>query len=113
MSKVNIVRYLLRFFEHVSCEVGAAVLISSREALGDDVTVLAFLASVFLVVASCWLQRSGCASDFGEAPIPVPFDQLAVLPLENLSGDAEQEYNFADGMTEALTTELGRSALLR
>src|SRR5262249_3757177 len=32
---------------------------------------------------------------------------LAVLPLANLSGDPQQEY-FADGMTEALITELGK-----
>ena len=32
---------------------------------------------------------------------------LAVLPLANLSGDPEQEY-FADGITEALITELGK-----
>jgi TolB-like protein len=32
---------------------------------------------------------------------------LAVLPLANLFGDPEQEY-FADGMTEALITELGK-----
>jgi TolB-like protein/Tfp pilus assembly protein PilF len=32
---------------------------------------------------------------------------LAVLPLTNLSSDPEQEY-FADGMTEALITELGK-----
>jgi TolB-like protein/DNA-binding winged helix-turn-helix (wHTH) protein/Tfp pilus assembly protein PilF len=32
---------------------------------------------------------------------------LAVLPLANLSGDTEQEF-FADGMTEALITELGK-----
>ena len=32
---------------------------------------------------------------------------LAVLPLENLSADAEQEY-FTDGMTEELITHLGR-----
>ena len=32
---------------------------------------------------------------------------LAVLPLENLSADAEQEF-FADGMTEELITRLGR-----
>ena len=31
---------------------------------------------------------------------------LAVLPLENLSGDASQDY-FADGMTEELITDLG------
>lgn len=32
---------------------------------------------------------------------------LAVLPLENLSGEAQQEY-FSDGLTEELITELGR-----
>jgi TolB-like protein/DNA-binding SARP family transcriptional activator len=32
---------------------------------------------------------------------------LAVLPLENLSGDSTQEY-FADGITDALITELAR-----
>jgi serine/threonine protein kinase/Tfp pilus assembly protein PilF len=36
---------------------------------------------------------------------------LAVLPLENLSGDPEQEY-FADGMTEALITDLSRISAL-
>ena len=34
---------------------------------------------------------------------------LAVLPLENLSGDARQEY-FSDGLTEELITELARLA---
>ena len=37
---------------------------------------------------------------------------LAVLPLVNLSGDPGQDY-FADGMTEELTTELGKIAALR
>jgi len=37
---------------------------------------------------------------------------LAVLPLANLSGDPEQEY-FADGMTEALITELGKISTQR
>ncbi|TRZ88757.1 hypothetical protein D4R89_07435, partial [bacterium] len=37
---------------------------------------------------------------------------LAVLPLENLSGDAEQEY-FAGGITDALITELGQISTLR
>jgi len=36
-----------------------------------------------------------------------PVQALAVLPLANLSGDPEQEY-FADGMTEALITEVGK-----
>lgn len=37
---------------------------------------------------------------------------LAVLPLQNLTGDPAQEY-FADGMTEMLITELARSPALR
>jgi TolB-like protein len=39
-------------------------------------------------------------------------ESLAVLPLENLSGDAAQDY-FADGITEALTTDLGKIGSLR
>ena len=37
---------------------------------------------------------------------------IAVLPLENLSGDPEQDY-FADGMTEALITGLAKIRALR
>jgi non-specific serine/threonine protein kinase len=37
---------------------------------------------------------------------------LAVLPFANLSGDLAQQY-FADGMTEALLTELGKISALR
>ena len=36
-----------------------------------------------------------------------PINSLAVLPLQNLSGDPQQEY-FVDGMTEELITELSR-----
>jgi TolB-like protein/DNA-binding winged helix-turn-helix (wHTH) protein len=43
---------------------------------------------------------------FMRSPKP-QIQALAVLPLTNLSGDPEQEY-FADGMTEALITELGK-----
>lgn len=41
-----------------------------------------------------------------------PIHSLAVLPLENLSGDKKQEY-FADGMTDALTTDLAQIGSLR
>jgi TolB-like protein/DNA-binding winged helix-turn-helix (wHTH) protein/Flp pilus assembly protein TadD len=43
---------------------------------------------------------------------PVRVQSLAVLPLENLSGDASQDY-FADGMTEALITDLAKLGELR
>ena len=39
-------------------------------------------------------------------------DSVAVLPLKNLSDDREQDY-FADGMTEALITNLGKASALR
>jgi TolB-like protein/Tfp pilus assembly protein PilF/tRNA A-37 threonylcarbamoyl transferase component Bud32 len=43
---------------------------------------------------------------------PAGVRSLAVLPLENLSGDAEQEY-FADGMTDELIGSLSRIGNLR
>ncbi len=36
-----------------------------------------------------------------------PIHRIAVLPLENLSGDVQQEY-FADGMTDAIIDQLAR-----
>src|SRR6266853_518436 len=43
---------------------------------------------------------------------PSPIRSLAVLPLENLSHDPEQEY-FAEGLTEALITTLAKIGELR
>jgi len=39
-------------------------------------------------------------------------DSIAVLPLENLSGDPDQEY-FSDGITDALINELAKISALR
>jgi len=41
-----------------------------------------------------------------------PIQSLAVLPLDNLSGDPSQEY-FADGMTDELITMLAKDSTLR
>ncbi len=41
-----------------------------------------------------------------------PVRSIAVLPLQNLTGDVAQDY-FADGMTEALTTDLARMESLQ
>ena len=48
---------------------------------------------------------------FGSAK-PHSFRSLAVLPLENLSGDPKQDY-FADGMTEELITQVSKFANLK
>lgn len=47
-----------------------------------------------------------------EKRIPPHIGSLAVLPLENLTGDAAQEY-FVDGMTDALITRLAQIRALR
>ncbi len=58
-----------------------------------------------LGIFAVWILRPG------NHPPPV-IRSLAVLPLENLSGDASQEY-FSDGMTDELITELGQIGELR
>ena len=70
----------------------------------------------FLVAASAALITAigvYAVRSFRGSSGPLPAIQsLAVLPLQNLSGDPAQEY-FADGMTEALTTELAKLGGLR
>src|SRR6202044_2160574 len=43
---------------------------------------------------------------------PMGIHSLAVLPLDNLSGDASQNY-FDDGMTDGLITDLAQISALR
>jgi len=45
-------------------------------------------------------------------PAPTGIRSLVVLPLENLSGEASQDY-FADGMTDELITDLAQISALR
>jgi TolB-like protein/DNA-binding winged helix-turn-helix (wHTH) protein/lipoprotein NlpI len=53
-------------------------------------------------------RRARSSADSG----PGGVRSVAVLPLENLSGDPAQDY-FADGMTEALVTDLAKISALR
>jgi TolB-like protein/DNA-binding winged helix-turn-helix (wHTH) protein/tetratricopeptide (TPR) repeat protein len=63
--------------------------------------LVVLLLSVSLAV---WLPLRGRAD--------APIRSLAVLPLENLSGDPSQDY-FSDGMTDELIAELGQISQLR
>jgi serine/threonine protein kinase/tetratricopeptide (TPR) repeat protein len=75
-------------------------------ALASGFVVVLFLAIVFSLNIGGWRNRLvGSAS-------PPAIRSLAVLPLDNLSGDPAQEY-FADGMTEALITDLSKIGALR
>jgi len=77
-----------------------------REALGDSAETPQYVET---------LARRGYRFigrlDPGPTPTRSPIRSLAVLPLENLSRDPEQEY-FADGLTEALINSLSRIAAL-
>jgi len=72
--------------------------------------------SAFAVVAVVLLLLAPKAGDWRERLLgggdAGRIRSLAVLPLENLSHDPAQDY-FADGMTEALTTELAQIQALR
>jgi TolB-like protein/DNA-binding winged helix-turn-helix (wHTH) protein/Flp pilus assembly protein TadD len=63
-----------------------------------------------LVVGAWFAWRM--AGERRSASLAAQVKTLAVLPLENLSGDAKQEY-FADGMTDELITELAKSKGVR
>jgi TolB-like protein/DNA-binding winged helix-turn-helix (wHTH) protein/thioredoxin-like negative regulator of GroEL len=71
---------------------------------GLGAAVLAALA----LAAFAYVRLRAPATDPGRPAIT----SLAVLPLENLSGDPSQDY-FADGMTEALIANLARIRALR
>jgi TolB-like protein/Flp pilus assembly protein TadD len=74
-----------------------------REALGDSAETPRFIET---------LSRRGYRFIETISASPRKFESLAVLPLENLSRDPEQEY-FAEGLTEALITTLAKIGELR
>jgi len=71
--------------------------------------VLVATAIALAGIASLWIVRQG--SD-GPAPAKKGISSLAVLPLEDLSGDPAEEF-FADGMTDALITDLAKIGALK
>jgi len=74
-----------------------------REALGDSAENPQFIET---------LARRGYRFIGSLEAKPGSIESLAVLPLENMSRDPEQDY-FAEGMTEALITSLAKIGALR
>jgi TolB-like protein/DNA-binding winged helix-turn-helix (wHTH) protein len=69
-------------------------------------------AAVALLAIVLSMTFRGRWKGLASSPAPQRIQSIAVLPLENLTGDATQDY-FAEGMTEELTTDLAKISALR
>jgi TolB-like protein/DNA-binding winged helix-turn-helix (wHTH) protein/Tfp pilus assembly protein PilF len=78
--------------------------------IGGTLSIVILLAASWAIVHYRGANKPAEQTSSGAAPAAI--HSLAVLPLENLSGDKEQEY-FADGMTDALITNLAQIGSLR
>ena len=93
----------------------SSVTVESSEAprrvngLGRRVALLVAIALVLFLAAIPMVKRFRGAASAKQALL---IKSLAVLPLENLSGDPAQEY-FADGMTDEVITMLAKNSALR
>jgi TolB-like protein/DNA-binding winged helix-turn-helix (wHTH) protein len=67
--------------------------------------------ALIVATAALWYERRGSARLLAGMS-PGQIRSLAVLPFENLTGDAGQDY-FVDGVTDALTTDLAQVTGLR
>jgi TolB-like protein/Tfp pilus assembly protein PilF len=91
-----------------------------RATLGDDADKPRYVETLprrgYRFIATVKIDAAPTAPATRERLPELPTDRnlrsLAVLPFENLSGDPAQDY-FADGITEALLTELGKISALR
>jgi TolB-like protein/Tfp pilus assembly protein PilF len=87
-----------------------------REALGDSADKPRFIETLSQRGYRFLTQVTAVARDEEHGPMLPPhalrIDSLAVLPLDNLSGDLSQEY-FSDGMTDELIAAISRIKLLR
>jgi serine/threonine protein kinase/tetratricopeptide (TPR) repeat protein len=89
-----------------------AIRISRRKRTWVRPTVLSGISVLTIAAAMVLLNVGGLRDWLRGTGVPQPIESLAVLPLENLSGDPEQEY-FAEGMTEELITSLAKIKALR
>jgi TolB-like protein/DNA-binding winged helix-turn-helix (wHTH) protein len=81
---------------------------STRSRLVLNKRLLGALAFLFVLGLGLLLYRTDTRRRASSSPIK----SLAVLPLENLSSDPDQQY-FADGMTEELTTQLAQISAVK
>ncbi len=70
------------------------------------------IGALLVAAAVVTVARSRWFSPAGQSVAKHTISSIAVLPLDNFSGDPNQEY-FADGLTDELTTDLAKISALR
>ena len=87
--------------------VSRETVLGRKNASGTNVrkTPFAVVAVAIVLVVGGWLLWSRIASRPPSSP--EGRTMIAVLPFDNLTGDADQDY-FSDGLTEELIAQLGR-----
>jgi TolB-like protein/DNA-binding winged helix-turn-helix (wHTH) protein len=96
----------------LSDKVATLPVESSKASLRARLWIAAGAGTAALLALFVGLNTGGLRQRLLRASAAGRIQSIAVLPLENLSGDPSQEY-FADGMTEALITDLGKIGELR
>jgi TolB-like protein/DNA-binding winged helix-turn-helix (wHTH) protein/Tfp pilus assembly protein PilF len=90
---------------HQPAGTGLPVVVPERRRRLTRGAITALALVLILGMLAVWLIRS-------RSPAPTGIRSLVVLPLDNLSGEASQDY-FADGMTDELITDLAQISALR
>ena len=111
----------VRVYRVLTAPEHAGVVIGEKAAAGKRWRRLAYAAVVCLVVVgggltawNVYLQKSKKVdpASIDKMAFPLPDKpSIAVLPFNNMTGDAEKEY-IADGITEQITTVLSKSPRL-
>ena len=113
-STQDLARALQNVRDHLG-EVSSATVVGKPPlVVGHRRAGLLSLAALLIVVLALivGLNVGGLRERLFGGATPGRIESIAVLPLENLSGDPEQEY-FADGMTEALIADLAKVSSLK
>jgi serine/threonine-protein kinase len=103
------------FARALAAGTGSAASTTSPATPARRIGITAAVAVVVLVLGAIGFGvfgRGRSRTGNGSADPPVAIRSIAVLPLDNYSGDATQDY-FAEGMTDELTADLATISQLR